>query len=366
MPLGSFMQSLNCASGKSSSRKKSKLNRTASFSKINESNNKVNKTNSTTDNTNSINQSTINLPDNRISEHYNYDDDSNFWDVGKYKIALKRCDNGQKLASELADMIGERAKLEDSYGKSLQSWHNKWVNHLNNESSEYETTKDAWTSFLEAGNRTAVIHLDLSKKIVSNPVLKIKDWLKKNYEKHIINYKKTKEFDKLFEEAQSSWVSLNDKMKKAKNNYNEAIQITKESQEAAKSAETNPKYSQEQRSKFNQKVERSKDEQERAREKFKESIIEMDLYRPRYIENMTEAFSKTQHFEQERMLFFKQIFLECHDLLQIQSDERFDELFAELLDKLNRVNPQSDLDWWSHNFGIGTIPNWPEYEEFDD
>lgn len=39
-----------------------------------------------------------------------------FWDIGKYKVALKRCDNGQKLASELSEMISERAKVEDNYG----------------------------------------------------------------------------------------------------------------------------------------------------------------------------------------------------------------------------------------------------------
>ncbi len=46
-----------------------------------------------------------------------YDGENNsFWDIGKYKIALKRCDNGQKLADELSEMISERAKIEDNYG----------------------------------------------------------------------------------------------------------------------------------------------------------------------------------------------------------------------------------------------------------
>ena len=82
----------------------------------------------------------------------------------------------------------------------------------------------------------------------------------------------------------------------------------------------------------------------------------MNLYQPRYVENLTEAFNKTQNFEQERMLFFKQVFLECHELMQVHQDERFDELFDELLQKINSINPQEDIEWWSEKYGnIETI-----------
>lgn len=72
-----------------------------------------------------------------------------FWDLGNYKYVLRRCDNGSKLSTELADMITERAKLEESYAKSLRQWAKKWNEHLDNESVEYGTTKDAWYAFLE-------------------------------------------------------------------------------------------------------------------------------------------------------------------------------------------------------------------------
>ena len=38
----------------------------------------------------------------------NISDTENFWELGNYKYALKRCDNGYKLGGELADMISER------------------------------------------------------------------------------------------------------------------------------------------------------------------------------------------------------------------------------------------------------------------
>lgn len=38
----------------------------------------------------------------------NISETENFWDLGNYKYALKRCDNGYKLGGELVDMISER------------------------------------------------------------------------------------------------------------------------------------------------------------------------------------------------------------------------------------------------------------------
>jgi len=187
--------------------------------------------------------------------------------------------------------------------------------------------------------------------LINYPVFKIKDWIKRHYQRSFINYKQTKEFEDIFEDAQKSWVDLFDKLKKSKKDYEEAIATAKSCLESSISAESNPKYTPEQRNKLEQRAEKSKEEQAKAKEKYKESVIQMNLYQPRYIENMTEAFSKTQNFEQERMLFFKQIFLECHEILQIHQDERFEELFEELLQKINSVNPQSDIEWWSNRYG---------------
>ena len=129
-------------------------------------------------------------------------------------VLLSRCDNGYKLGSDLSEMISDRAKLEDNYGKSIKAWSTKWKNQLEKESPEYETTKEAWSAFLEAGSKQANVHIDLSKTLINYPVFKIKDWLKRSYQKSFINYKQTKEFEENFEEAQSAWIELYDRMKK--------------------------------------------------------------------------------------------------------------------------------------------------------
>jgi hypothetical protein len=236
-------------------------------------------------------------------------------------------------------------------GKSIKNWKKKWCDHLDKDLPEYQTTKEAWLSFLDAGSKQANVHIDLSKTLINYPVFKIKDWIKRHYAKNIINYKRTKEFEENFEDAQKSWVELNGRMVKAKKEYVESIKNARNANDAAISAESNPQHTNESRNKLKQKAENAVDEQARSKEKYKESVIQMNLYRPRYVENMTEAFNKAQNFEQERMLFFKQVFLECHELMQIHQDERFDELFEELLQKINSINPQEDIGWWSEKYG---------------
>ena len=132
MPLFSFFESLNCASNSGasqSSRKKSRLGAK-----------KLSKSKLTTN---------PSAPHDEQHETISYEqngDVESFWDIGKYKIALKRCDNGQKLATDLSELISERAKLEDNYGKSIKAWSQKWTDTLNKEAIEYESTKEAWVN----------------------------------------------------------------------------------------------------------------------------------------------------------------------------------------------------------------------------
>ena len=121
---------------------------------------------------------------------------SNFWEIGNYKKALERCDNGHKLAMELMEMITERAQIEEAYSKSLKSFHKKWTEHLRSKAcKEYETGKDSWQAFLNTANKSSDIHLDMCKRLINNPVVKIKDWDKKNYEKKMFSFKATNEFE---------------------------------------------------------------------------------------------------------------------------------------------------------------------------
>ena len=149
MSLSNFFRQFNCAS-----------------------NNGAISTNNTRQSKRKLKHNNSNLSNNRPSAPISPDHDSNhsinkiesspecgqdFYEIGRFKVALKRCDNGAKLANDLNEMILERAKIEDDYGKSLKAWNNKWKKLLNSETNEEygETTKNAWLAFLEAGNKTA-------------------------------------------------------------------------------------------------------------------------------------------------------------------------------------------------------------------
>jgi hypothetical protein len=151
-------------------------------------------------------------------------------------------------------------------------------------------------------------------------------------------------------------------MEKCEKEFKESIQTTLHCEQTSKSAESNPKYSSEQKYKLQEKAIKAKNDQAKAKEKYQESVIQLDLYRPRYVEQMQVEFKKTEHFEQERMLTFKQVLLKCHDLLEKQhSDDRFDDLYLELQKKINEINPSVDLEYWSNRFGPGTPQNWPVF-----
>ncbi len=136
MPLSSFFSSLSCVSENSSrrhraiSQKKSQAAAPLSASAPSEETHEA-------ENENRKRATPISS---YVNDHGEVD---SFWDIGKFKVALKRCDNGQKLGSDLMDLISERAKLEDNYGKAIKSWSHKWTEQLNS-NAEYETTKDAW------------------------------------------------------------------------------------------------------------------------------------------------------------------------------------------------------------------------------
>lgn len=358
-----FLKSLNCASSRSTeiTKRTRKANQKSKSHKPQEINGDTQLQSG--EEIQSFNTFSPDENNNHLERHFSAEERISFWDIGNYKYTLKRCDNGYVLGEKLINMLSERAKIEEDYSKSLKTWSKKWNTYLDRNSSEGEETKKGWKGLLEVGNQTAEIHSDLCKKIINEPVLKIKNWLKEKYEKSFINFKITKEFDNEFETAEKSWAELFDKLKKSKNEFFDANQTVKQSSKNFNLAESNPKYTLDQRNRLEEKAKRSMEEKEKAKRLYTDTLTEMDLYKPRHIAKMTEVFEKTQNFELERIIFFKQIFLKCQELLQIHNEEILEDIFDSYLQQINQINAENDLEWWSKNFGIETRANWPVFEE---
>lgn len=287
-----------------------------------------------------------------------------FYEMGAYKAALKRCDNGGKLAKELEEMISERAKIEDLYVNGIKNWHKKWSNHLNEDSAEHPSTKEAWQAYLDLSGNVARVHSDMCQSLIKGPIAKVKEWIKLKYGKSFVNYKQTKEFETDFESAEKPYVEQIEKLKKFKKEYHDDVKACRVSEEAARASHTNPKISQEQREKLDEKAKRAREEMDRSRTRYKEKITEIGLYKNQHMKVMKEVFERTQNFENERILFFKQLFLECHELMQIQDDERYDAYFKEFMEQVNQMNPKEDLRLSYKQLGLDVEPNWPQYEEY--
>jgi hypothetical protein len=249
-----------------------------------------------------------------------------FFETGAYSIALKRCENGHDLAQQLADMYDERAQLELAYTNQLRAWARKWHSELT-KSQDYGTNKKVWDQsvttgryFLEicnfkkkhflVGEQVADVHAILSASLTDSLIPKLRQWRKDNYEKSLIHYKKTKEFEKDFLDAQKSWAKLLEKIAEYKSAYYSSSKTAKLADDAERSA------TEEQRRKLADKAEVARREVGFAKIKYEQAINEAREQRPRYERAMKDVFERAQAFEKKRLDFFKDTFDEYSKFLE--------------------------------------------------
>jgi hypothetical protein len=241
-------------------------------------------------------------------------------------------------------MFEERSNLEHSYVNALRSWSRKWHGELT-KLSEYPSNKNVWDQIVSTGEQMADLHQTIASNLHDNIQPKLKQWRKDNYEKSIINYKKSKEFEKDFEHAQKPWNKLLESISEAKQNYYKLFKLLKQcdQQKLSMPAET-PAETQKQIVDHYIQVKLDVDT---ARTKYQQLLRDVTPGaepRQRYEANMIEVFQHTQAFEKKRLDFFKEIFTEYIKTLQQQA------VFNKMLDDYVRVlqihNAQADLDAW--------------------
>lgn len=162
----------------------------------------------------------------------------------------------------------------------------------------------------------ADVHGIFSSSITDSLVPKLRQWRKDNYEKSLVHYKITKEFEKEFIDAQKSWTKLLDKIAEYKKAFYSACKTSKLADDAERSA------SEEQRRKLADKAEVARREVGFAKTKYEQAINEAREQRPRYEKAMTDVFEKTQGFEKKRLDFFKETFEEYSKLLETATKDK--------------------------------------------
>ena len=287
-----------------------------------------------------------------------------FFEPAQYERCINRYEFGNELLGQLSNMFEERAHLEHTYVNALRSWSRKWHGELT-KLSEYPTNKKVWDQVVSTGEQMADMHQTIASNMHDNIQPKLKQWRKDNYEKSIINYKKSKEFEKEFEQVQKPWNKLLESIHEAKQNYQKLVKLLKQcdQQKLTMTVETPPET---QRQIVDNYVQVKLDV-ETAKTKYQHALRDVvpgAEARQRYEANMIEVFQHTQAFEKKRLDFFKDIFTDYVKTLQQQA------VVAKMLDDYVRVlqthNPQADLDAWFNDYGPGSPSHYPVLEECHD
>lgn len=162
----------------------------------------------------------------------------------------------------------------------------------------------------------ADVHAMFSSSLTDSLIPKLRQWRKDNYEKSLMHYKITKEFEKEFSEAQKSWNKLLDKIAEYKKAYYTACKTAKSADDAERAG------SEDQRRKLADKAEVARREMGFAKTKYEQSINEAIEQRPRYEKSMKEVFERTQAFEKKRMDFFKETFDEYSKVMEAATHDK--------------------------------------------
>jgi hypothetical protein len=300
------------------------------------------------------------------NETENSDDvnsEKNFWNIKGYKSALKRCDDGFKSGEKFKECINDLAELEDSYAKSLKKWEKKWLIYLSTESTEYQSGKDTWVSFLKVGSEVSDLHSELSDKLQRTAIDSVKKWLEENYKKSFLHFKKTKEFEKQFQDAQKAWQVSIDKVKGAKDDFFLSDKKLREAETGLKLKYSGAECNTVMKREAERKADLAKIDREKMEKRYKDEIDLLGLSEPRYKNDMQKVFDETQMFEETRLKFFKQIYTSCLEILVQQSKgPGIENIFMDLSGKIDSFNHENDLNWWSSNHGTGMQLLLPKFE----
>lgn len=68
------------------------------------------------------------------------------------------------------------------------------------------------------------------------------------------------------------------------------------------------------------RVQKAKEDELKGKEKYKLALKELNIYNPKYMEDMTAVFDKCQEMEAQRLQFFKNILFDVHKYLNISQD----------------------------------------------
>ncbi|KAM6981159.1 protein kinase C and casein kinase substrate in neurons protein 1 [Aplochiton taeniatus] len=288
-----------------------------------------------------------------------------FWEVGNYKRAVKRIDDGHRLCNDLMSCVQERAKMEKAYAQQLTDWSKRW-RQLIDKGPQYGTVERAWAAVMTEAEKVSDLHQDVKNALVNDDIEKVKNWQKDSYHKQMMGgFKETKEAEEGFKKAQKPWAKKLKELEAAKKSYHLACKEEKlaSTREANSKAECN--VTAEQQKRMTEKVDKCKQDSLKAKEKYEKALDELSKMTPQYMESMGTVFDQCQQFEEKRLSFLREVLLDVKRHLNLTQTQSYSTVYRDLERTITSASPQEDLQWFSSNHGPAMHMNWPQFEEYN-
>ncbi|VDP70146.1 unnamed protein product [Echinostoma caproni] len=195
----------------------------------------------------------------------------------------------------------------------------------------------------------------------------LKHWQKEHFHKTSLppqSLKESKQFEQEFDQAQKPWAKRMKKVNQCKKEYYQACKMERSLQVQVQNAKNDPNGTPEQLKKMQEKWKKAEKEVERTRASYTSALSGLDADNPRYLEEMTAVFSRTQDFERERLIFFKDLFSNLHQALNVTTKADFTAIYRDLEESIAQMDIDADLNWWSANHGVDMPAVLPQFEEY--
>ncbi|XP_066446457.1 protein kinase C and casein kinase substrate in neurons protein 2 isoform X2 [Eleutherodactylus coqui] len=301
----------------------------------------------------------------------NYDDavgvevsSDSFWEIGNYKRAVKRIDDGHRLCNDIMNCVHERAKIEKGYAQQLTEWAKRWK-QLVEKGPQYGTVEKAWHAVMTEAERVSELHLEVKNALMNEDFEKMKNWQKEAYHKQMMGgFKETKEAEDGFRKAQKPWAKKLKEVEGSKKAYHAACKEEKLAISRETNSKADPALNPEQLKKLQDKVEKSKQDTQKTKEKYEKALKDLDGTTPQYMENMEQVFEQCQQFEDKRLRFFRDLLLDVEKHLDLSNLEGYSSVYRDLEYVIKSADAQEDLKWFRNNHGPGMSMNWPQFEEW--
>ncbi|XP_029901383.1 protein kinase C and casein kinase substrate in neurons protein 2 isoform X1 [Myripristis murdjan] len=288
-----------------------------------------------------------------------------FWEVGNYKRAVKRVDDGNRLCNDLMTCLHERARIEKSYAQQLTEWAKRW-RQLIEKGPQYGTLERAWGALCTEAEKVSELHLEVKAALMGEDYEKVKNWQRDAFHKQMIGgYKETKEAEDGFRKAQKPWAKKLKEVETMKKAYHSACKEEKLATSRENNSKLESNNNPEAQKKLQDKVEKCQQEVQKTKEKYEKSLEELDKLTPQYMENMEQVFEQWQQFEGKRIRFFRELLLEVKQHLDLSTNHRFQTIYHTLEDTISAADAEEDLKWFRSSHGPGMPMNWPQFENVD-